>query len=80
MNPLGNGNLNTLSPMLMQGIQQVKNIIQMFRTNPAQLLQQNPMLNQVMQAYKGQNLEQVFMSMCKSQGINPEAILKELRS
>lgn len=80
MNPLGNGNLNTLSPMLMQGIQQVKNIMQMFRTNPTQLLQQNPMLNQVMQAYKGQNLEQVFMSMCKSQGINPEAILKELRS
>ena len=80
MNPLGNGNLNTLSPMLMQGIQQVKNIMQMFCTNPAQLLQQNPMLNQVMQTYKGQNLEQVFMSMCKSQGINPEAILKELRS
>lgn len=85
MNPLGNGNLgNGLSPELMQNIQQVKNMMKMFNGNPNAMLQQmgqnNPMLNQVMQMCKGQNPENVFKSMCKAKGIDPEQILNQFRN
>ena len=84
MNPLGNGNLgNRLPPELMQNIQQVKNMMKMFNGNPNAMLQQmgqnNPMLNQIMQMCKGQNPENVFMSMARQMGIDPNAILNELR-
>lgn len=82
MNPLGNGNVqnNQLPPQMRQNIQQVKGLMQAMNGNPAQLAQQNPMLNQVMQMCNGQNPQAVFMSMCKQRGIDPDAILKELRS
>lgn len=87
MNPLGNGNLNkfnnTLSPQMMQGIQQVKSMMHMANGNPTAMLQQigqnNPMVNQVLQMYKGQNLQNVFMNECKRMGVDPNAILNELR-
>lgn len=85
MNPLGNGNLNRgLPPQMMQGIQQVKSMMHMCNGNPDMMLQQmgqnNPMINQVLQMSRGQNLQQVFMSECRRRGVDPNAILRELRT
>lgn len=87
MNPLVNNsfqqtNINALPPQLKQGIQQAKSLMKMMNSNPAQLVQQNPLvsqLKQIEQTYRGQNLEGVFMNMCKSRGIDPNAIINELR-
>ena len=79
MNPLGNGNIGGLTPEMLQGVNQVKNIMQMAGGNPMMLAQQNPMFAQVMQMCKGQNPEQMFYMMCKQKGINPELILREFR-
>lgn len=88
MNPLvnnirvNNGGNNRLPPHLQQNIQQVKSLMQFMKTNPMELIQQNPMINQmtqIAQMYKGQNLEQVFKSMCQSQGIDPNVIINQLR-
>lgn len=82
MNPLGKGTIpvNTLSPQMMQGLKQIKGMMQMMNGNPMALAQQNPMFNQVMQMCKGQDPQQVFMAMCKQRGVDPDAILKELRN
>lgn len=69
MNPLG-GPQSTLPPQVLQNIQQVK---QMMNST------QNPMLNEVLQMCKGRNPQEVFMALCKQRGIDPEAVLKELR-
>ena len=84
MNPLGNGNLSNqnvgIPPQLRQNIQQVKGMMGMFRGNPSQMLQQNPMFNQVLQMCKGQNPQSVFIEMCKSRGLDPNAIINELQN
>lgn len=81
MNPLGNGNLsNGLSPEIMQNIQQVKGMMNMLKGNPQTIMQQNPMLNQVMQMCQGKNPETVFKSMCKSKGIDPDAFINALKN
>ena len=79
MNPLGN-NGTQLPPELQQNIQQIKGFMRAINGNPSQLAQQNPMFNQVLQMCKGQNPQQLFMTMCKQRGVDPEAILRELRS
>ena len=80
MNPLGNGNIGGgLSPQMMNGIQQIKGLMQMANGNPMFLARQNPMLGQVMQMCKGQNPQQMFYALCQQQGINPDLILKELK-
>ena len=79
MNPLGNGNMGGLPPQLLQNIQQVKGIMNMFQGNPMAIAQQNPMFGQVMQMCRGQNPEQLFYAMCKQQGLDANAILNELR-
>ena len=79
MNPLGNGNIGSLSPQIMQNIQRIKGMMQAVQGNPMALLQQNPMLNQIMQKYQGQDLKSVFMNLAQEQGLNPEAIINELR-
>lgn len=82
MNPLRN-NTSSIPPDIMSGIKQIKSIMGMSNGNPTQILQQlgnqNPMFNQVLQMCKGQNPQQVFMSMCKKRGIDPNAILNELQ-
>lgn len=83
MNPLGNGNINqinSLPPQFKQSINQVKGMMNMFRGNPGAVMQQNPMLNQVMQMCNGQNPEMVFKTMCKQRGIDPDAFINELRN
>ena len=79
MNPLGNGNIGGLPPQMMKNIQQVKGLMQMANGNPMALAQQNPMIGQVMNMCKGQNPEQMFYAMCQKQGIDPNAIINELR-
>jgi len=70
MNPLGNGTFNGLPPEIMNNIKRLKSMMN---------TQSNPMLNQVLQICNGQNPEQVFRNMCHQRGIDPEAILRELR-
>ena len=73
---------NSIPPHFQQGIQQVKSLMQMMQSSPATLLQQHPMmlqLNQVAQSFKGQNLQSVFMNMCKDSGVDPNAIIRELQ-
>ena len=80
MNPLGNGNIGNNLPLgLQQNIQQAKQLMNMFNGNPQQIIQQNPMLNQIMQTYKGQDLKSVFYSLASQKGIDPEAIINELQ-
>lgn len=79
MNPLGN-NGTQLPPELQQNIQQIKGFMRAINGNTSQLAQQNPMFNQVLQMCKGQDPQQLFMTMCKQRGVDPEAILRELRS
>ena len=55
-------------------------MMKMMNGNPMALAQQNPMFNQVMQMCQGQDPKQFFMSMCKARGIDPNAILNELRN
>lgn len=80
MNPLGNGYTGgNLPPQLKQNIQQVKQMMNMFNGNPNTLIQQNPMLNEIMQTYKGQSPQQIFMELARQRGIDPNAIINELR-
>lgn len=80
MNPLGSGNIgNGLPPELMQNIKQVKGMMNMLKGNPQSIMQQNPMLNQVMQMCQGQNPEVVFKSICKNAGIDADAFIKALK-
>ena len=69
-----------LPQQLRQNIQQVKGVMQAFKGNPAALLQQHPMLGQIMQMSRGQNLEQMFTQMCQQRGLDPTAVLNELRN
>lgn len=87
MNPLLNNHnpipsQNGMPPQLRQGIQEIKGFMRMMQSSPHAILQQNPMmsqLNQVAQSFKGQNLQTVYMNMCKERGIDPNVILNELR-
>lgn len=84
MNPLKQNNLqgdqNGLPLQLRQNIQQVKGMMKTLQSgNPAQLVQQNPMLSQVMQMCNG-NPQQFFMNMCRQRGIDPQLILNELQN
>lgn len=84
MNPLKNN--NGLPPQLIQSINQIKGIMNMAKGNPNQIFEQlgkqNPQFNQILQMCngQGQNPEQLFYSMCKQQGIDPQAVLKQLRN
>lgn len=82
MNPLKNGNTptNQLSPQMMQNIKQVKGMMQMMNGDPTALMQQNPMIGQVMQMCKGRDPQQIFMNMCKQRGFDPNVILNELQN
>ena len=82
MNPLKNslGNMQ-----ITQGVEQVKGLMNQMKafSNPQLALQQmaqnNPQLNQVLQMCNGKNPKQVFMSMCKDRGIDPNSILSMLK-
>lgn len=83
MNILGNGGMpisgGGLPPQLMQSIQQVKGIMGMAKGNPMALMQNNPQFAQVMQMCQGQNPRTVLESMCRQQGIDPNALINALR-
>lgn len=78
MNPL-----NNLPPQLIQSINQMKGLLNMANGNPNQIFEQlgkqNPQFNQILQMCNGKNPQDVFMDMCKSKGVDPNAILRELK-
>lgn len=78
MNPLGRGN-GSMPNNLSNNIQQVKALMQMAQGNPQIIAQQNPMVAQIMQMTKGQDLKQVFYQMCQQKGVNPDDIINELK-
>lgn len=86
MNPLNNQNVpfNSLPPDLMNNINQIKGLMQYCNamSNPQmflqQLMQQNPMMNQVMQMCNGQNPKDIFMQMCQQKGVDPNQIISML--
>ena len=80
MNPLGNGNLGGLPPQMMNAIQQAKQMMGLLSGNPQQMIQNNPMLNQIMQQNKGKTPEQIFRSMAQQRGIDPDEFLRQLRN
>ena len=82
MNPLGNGNIGRggMNPQLMQNIKQVKSLMNMSRGDINMALSKNPMYAQLMQMCKGQNPEVVFRNMAAQMGVNPDELIKELRS
>lgn len=64
------GNFGGNTPMPnMQAIQQLANAYKQLQTVA------NPQMAQVMQMCNGKNPQEVFYSMCKQQGINPNDIL-----
>lgn len=85
MNPLGKNPIQNQSipPQLMNGIRQVKGIMSMANGNPNSILQQigqkDPRIGQVLQMCQGQDPQKMFMSMCQAQGIDPNAVIKELQ-
>lgn len=79
MNPLNNNSL--YKPQNKSIINpELKQMYRMFNTNPRNVLQQNPRIQQVLNMYKGKDLKSVYLNMCQSQGIDPNVILNELRN
>lgn len=79
--------LNPQSASPMQSSPDVSGVVNLYKAykaaeNPAAALQQmvgqNPMLAQVRQMQQsGTNMEQMFHSMCKQQGVDPQSILSQ---
>ena len=71
---------------MMQGIQQIKFMMKQMQTlqNPniaiQQMAQSNPQIQQVMQMCQGQNPKDIFYSMCKQRGVDPNEIINMLKS
>lgn len=79
-NPLLNG-LQSNFEAQYQEINRIKQIMNAmkFAKNPMQIINNNPQLASVINMYKGQNLKDVFYSMCKEKNVNPEDVLNSLR-
>ena len=71
---------------MMQGIQQIKFMMKQMQAlqNPnmaiQQMAQSNPQMQQVMHMCQGQNPKDIFYSMCKQRGVDPNEILNMLKS
>lgn len=78
--------LNNMNPQLMNGMNQIKNMMSQLRMarNPnlmmQQLAQSNPQFAQVMQMCGTQNPKDVFYSMCSQRGIDPNEIIRNLQN
>lgn len=82
-NPIfDNINMPQKANINIDGIKQFAN---MYRNaqNPMAMLQgmmkQNPQIAQVMNMLNGRNPQEVFYSMCKERGVNPDDILSQFR-
>lgn len=74
MNPLFSGSGFPINPQLVQLARMMNGGM-----NPQSMISQVPQLQQVLNMCKGQNPKDVFYSMCKQQGVNPDEILNQLR-
>lgn len=85
MNPLFGGG-NKMNPQMLQSIQQIKGLMNQMKSiqNPnlaiQQMAEQNPQMKQILQMCQGQNPKDVFYAMCQQQGIDPEQVIKLLKS
>ena len=68
------GNLAPLKDMLamLNSAQNPQAVLNM-------LAQKNPQVGQVMKMIGGRNPQEVFYSMCKERGVNPDDILSQLK-
>lgn len=77
MNPLFGGNAGggfQINPQLAQVARMMNGGM-----NPQAIMAQFPQLQQAVRMCQGQNPRDVFYSMCKQRGVNPEDILNQLR-
>lgn len=85
MNPLFGGG-NQMNPQMLQNIQQIKGLMNQMKSiqNPnlviQQMAEQNPQMKQILQMCQGQNPKDVFYTMCQQRGIDPEQVIKLLKS
>lgn len=79
MNPLKSNSTCGLPPQIMQGIQNVKGIMNIANGNIENIAKQNPAIGQVVQMCQGHNPKDIYMNMCKQMGVDPNIILNELR-
>lgn len=63
---------------LQSNARNIKQMMKMANGNFNVIFEQNPQIRQIMQMYKGQNLQNVYMNKCKSMNIDPNVILNEL--
>jgi enoyl reductase-like protein len=82
MNPLAMMSTGGVNQSAVQSVKQMMQAFQMMQ-NPqqaiAQLMQQNPQLNTVMQMCNGKDPKAVFYAECEKRGVNPDDIIKQLR-
>ena len=76
MNPLfgGSGGGFQVNPQLAQMARMMNG-----GATPQAIMSQFPQLQQVVKMCNGQNPKDVFYSMCKQRGVNPDDILNQLR-
>ena len=79
-NPLLNG-LQSNFGAQKEGINRAKKLMQTMRSAkyPMQVINNEPSAFNVLQMFRGQNLKDVFYSLCKQSNTNPDEILNELR-
>ena len=90
MNPLNSGHFGNFKNMpfnqpdphtaLLNNVKHVKSLMKMSQGDPTALVQQFPKLKPILQMAQGQNLEAMYMSLCRERGIDPNVILNELRN
>ena len=73
MNPLFGGGF-TINPQLVQMARMMNG-----GATPQAILAQFPQLQQVVKMCNGQSPKDVFYTLCKQRGVNPDDILNQLR-
>lgn len=88
MNPLNSNPFrNNFSPnqfsnmdQLRNNIRNIKEVMRLANGDPKTLIPRFPSLGPVLQMAQGQDLQGMYMSMCRDLGIDPNVILNELRN
>lgn len=62
-------------------LNQIKQMYNLFKIskNPQQIIMNNPQINEVIKMCNGQNPKDVFYSLCKQKGVNPDDILNQMK-
>lgn len=79
MNPLNNNKPQVPNVQYLKGFIDRINGMANPESLIAQMAQQNPAINQVMQMCRGKNPKDMFFEECKRRNIDPNAILNQLK-